>query len=175
MGTIQNVEDDEELSLGVSKIGQWPKDACYYMDKERKEHIRLEDCLWNMDSVLVISLKLKEFLEKENLKNNEFLPVTIFNHKDRPTHEPYFIANSFHLQDCIDQKKSKYDLNCIDPWQFDEIEKLVIDETKIDPEVALFKMDHEGSLPIIRRDLATKMISAGFTGMEFREIETYRD
>jgi len=173
LGGLQNIEDEYELARGISRMERWPEDACYYMDKKRKEDIRLEDCLWNIDSLLVISSKLKEFLEKENLKNNEYLPLTIFNHKDRPTKESYFIVNQIHLQDCIDQKKSKYDINDIDPWQFSEMGKLVIDEKKIEPEVALFRMNHYPYLPIIRRDLAKKITSAGFTGIRFGEIETY--
>lgn len=171
LGALQNVDDDYELRDGISRKATWPKDACFYMDKKRKDYIRLADFLWNMGGVLVISGKVRDLLG-EDLNCNEFLPVTIYNHKDRPIKEEYFILNQTELQDCMDFKKSKYKRNSIDPDSISTVEKLVVDERKIKPDVNLLRMKGF-PLVLISRGLAQKIKDAGMSGILFGEIEKY--
>src|SRR3990172_2023932 len=123
LGSLQNVDKDFQLRRGISRVENWPENACYLMDKERKENIRIEDCLWNIDSLLIVSGKIKDILERKKLKNNEFLPVTIYNLKDRPIKEPYFILHQTALQDCINTEESVFERNDLDTELFSMIEK----------------------------------------------------
>lgn len=168
------MEDDYELLRGISRAENWPENAAYAMDKERKTDVRLEDCLWNANKVLVVSQKVKELLEAEKLKNNEFLPVQVINHKDRPVKESYFILNQIGLQDCIDLKKSEYKENRLNPEYFSVVKRLAIDERRIEPDVRLFRMKKYPNIPVVHRALARKLTEAGITGPDFIEIEKYR-
>jgi hypothetical protein len=174
LGSLQNVENDFQLRRGISRAEEWPDNACYFMDKERKEDIRLEDCLDNVGRLLVISSRLKALLDKENLKNNEFLPVTVFNHKNQAVKEPYYILNQVQLQDVIDLDRSEYKRNRINPDIFSVVKKLLVDEGKIEQGVALFRMQYFPGIPIVRRDLADKISAAGITGVEFTEVDKFR-
>jgi hypothetical protein len=174
LGSVQNVEDDFQLLRGISRIVNWPENASYVMDKDRPTDIRLEDCLWNVGRLLVVSEKVKNLLEAEKLKNNEFLPVRIINHKDRPVKESYFILNQIGLQDCIDLERSEYKQNRINPEYFSIMKRLVIDEGRIEADTRLFRMKKYPKIPIVYRSLAQKLIDAGIIGAEFIEIEKYR-
>jgi hypothetical protein len=173
LGSVQNVEDDFQLLRGITRLTNWPETASYFMDKERKTHIRLEDCLWNVGSLLVVSEKVKNLLETEKLQNNEFLAVNIINHKDRLVKERYFILNQIGLQDCIDLERSEYKENRINPEYFSIVKRLVIDERRIDPDVRLFRMKKYPKIPIVYRSLAQKLIDAGITGAKFGEVDQY--
>jgi hypothetical protein len=170
---LQGVEDDYELLEGISRINGFPEDAYFNMDDDFPRNLQLEDFLLNENSLLVISDRLKAFLEAKKLKNNEFLPVHVVNHKGRKVREPYYIFHQVELQDCIDVSKSDLILNAIDPETFSFVYKLIIDETKIDPDVTVFRMKRYAELPIFKRDLAEGIQSEGFTGIRFGEIEDW--
>jgi hypothetical protein len=175
LGSLQNVDKDFQLRRGISRVKAWPENASYFMDKDMKEHIRIEDSLWNIGGLLVVSSKVKDLLEPEKLKNNEFLSIQIYNHKDRPLKEMFFILNQIVLQDCIDTGKSVFERNDLDPELFSIIEELVIDENRIDPEVSLFRMEHYPRLAIIRRDIAERILASQLTGITFQEAADFSD
>lgn len=172
LGALQNVDNDYELKNGISRKATWPKDACYYMDKKRKDYIRLDDFLWSIGTLLVVSGKVRHLIG-EDLKYNEFLPLTIYNHKDRPIKEEYFILNQTELQDCMDLKESKFERNAINPNYISTVEKLVVDERNIKPDVDLCRMKYFPTSAIVSRRLAEKIKGAGLTGIIFGEIEKY--
>jgi hypothetical protein len=171
--TLQNVDDDYELHQGISRINDWPEDAYFQMNENFPDYIKLEDFIFNTNNVLVISEKFREFMENENLKNNEILPIAIVNHKGRIVIEKYFILHQLTLQDCIDLDESVVRLNEIDPESFQSVRKLVIDEDKVDPDVSIFRMARYPSLAIFRKDLAQRIQQEGFTGIVFGEISEW--
>ena len=169
--SLQGVDDDYELHQGISRAQMWPTDAFFEMNEAYPDRLQLEDVVFNRNNVLVISEKLRAFLEADDaLKNNEALPVRLINHKGRTVDEPFFILHQLELQDCIDQAESEVRRNPLDTDSFMSVRKLVIDEGKIDPEVQLFRMAWYPALPLFRRDLADEIQKSGFTGIEFGEI-----
>jgi hypothetical protein len=168
--SLQGVDDDYELHQGLSRAETWPSDGQFEMNEAYPDRLQLEDVVFNRNNVLVISEKLRAFLEVNVLKNNEALPVRLINHKGRAVDEPYFILHQLELQDCIDEAQSEVRRNPLDPDSFMSVKKLVIDESKIDPEVRLFRMATYPALPLFRRDLADDIQKGGFTGIEFGEI-----
>jgi len=173
LGPLQDVDDDYELLRGISRINGFPEDAYFRMSENFPRNLQLVDVLVNGNMLLVISERLKEFLREENLKNNEFIPVRIFNHKGRETKEHYYILHQTELQDCIDLSKSQVKINNINPEFISRVMNLVIDESRIDPDVLLFRMKRHPTIPLFRRDLAERIQSAGFIGISFHEIENW--
>lgn len=173
--TLQGVEDDYELLRGISRKSDFPSDACFEMNENFPDNLQFQDGLFNRNDVLIISQKLKDFLEEEKLKNNEFLPVSIINHKGRKCKEKYYILHQVNLQDCIDLDKTIAKVNNMDPGELMYVKKMYIEEAKIDPDVAIFRMARYPFVVIIKRDLAEKIRKADFTGLYFGEIEEYKE
>jgi hypothetical protein len=168
---LQEVEDDYELLKGVSRAVDFPSDAYFQFSPDFPRDILLEDFIKNENKVLVASERARELLESSASKNNEFLPVTIVDHKGRGLPEPYYIVHQVELQPCIDEAASEFEENAIDPERIYYMDRLVLDETRVDPEVSLFRMARFAKVPVFRRDLAERIQAAGLTGIVFEEIE----
>jgi hypothetical protein len=50
---------------------------------------------------------------------------------------------------------------------------LVLEESRIDPEVSLFRMAHLPFVPVFRKDLMGKIEGAGFAGLKFVDPKDY--
>ncbi len=173
LNPLENVENAFELSYGVSRIDGFPPDASFRMNPEYKKAIKLSDALDNIVFLIVASKRLKEFFEMEKLINIEYLSVTIFNHKNRIASDEYYIVHQVGTQDCIDQEKSDFDWNIINPDQISSVDHLVLDESKVDPNAKLFRAKHLPSTIFIRKDLAEKIEATGFTGIRFEDIDSF--
>lgn len=167
---LQHVTDDFELLKGISRKDAWPGDAAFRMDGSTPEDTRLEDLLFNTNGVLVVSDRWKSLLTAADLKQNEWLPVQIINHKGRKVAEPYHILHQVHLQDCLDPDNSVAIPNPINPDIFMEVTSIAIDASRVDPEVQLFRMARFPYIPLFHRDLAKKIADAGLSGITFLEI-----
>ena len=173
LSIIQNVEDDWELAEGISRITNFPEDAFFHMDPEYKKNVRLTDNLINIDNVIVAHKRLKEFLETKKLKNIEYLPVSIINHKDRIASKEFFIVHPIIPQDCLDIDRSGCRWSNIAPTDIVDVDKLVINEPRIDPDIHLFRLKYFYPPVFVRRDLAEEITQAGFTGLLWLELDEY--
>jgi hypothetical protein len=173
LGVVGGVEDDWELLRGVPRLATWPRDAVFRMDNHFPDDMQLEDVLSNGNDVIVASKRLVELLQTRAALNNEFLPVGILNHKGRRVREAYWIVHQIHLQRCIDEENSTFEVNDINPELIDEIDRLVIDEALVPPDVRLFRMAGYPFHALVERSLADE-IAGRFSGLRFDEIETFK-
>ena len=67
-------------------------------------------------------------------------------------------------------KKSKVTWSKIDDDAISEVEKLVLDESRIGDR-KLFRINNYFNIVLVRRDLAKAIDDAGFEGMRWKEIE----
>lgn len=172
--TLQGVDDDYELLKGISRADTWPPDAHFCMNENFPENLKLEDFVFNTNNVLVVSERLVTFLDQKRLENNEILPVNIINHKGRIVRKKYFILHQVILQDCLDEEKSEFRRNSIDPRIFSAVTRLVINENRIDPEVSIFRMLKYPSLPLFEKSLVQDIQESGFSGIQFGEITDWQ-
>ena len=170
----ERIEEAYELNYGVSRAQNFPSDAIFRMDPEFKKAIKLTDALDNASFLIVASRRLKDFFEKEKVSDTEYLRVSVLNHKGRIAGDDYYIIHQVGTQNCIDLSQSIVTWNLINPNQISSIKKLVIDESLIAPTATLFRVKALPSIIFIRRDLADKIQKAGFSGVRFKEIATYR-
>lgn len=170
---LKNVEDSYELSRGVSRAKDFPTNACFHMDPEFKKDITLSDNLDNMDRLLVVSKRLKEFVERSNARQVEYLRVTIINHKNRVASDEYFIINPLSIVDCIDKKKSDLLWNAIDPLKIASCDRLVLNPRSFENEPALFRLKHLEHAVMVDRKLVDAITGEGFTGIRFTEIDSF--
>jgi hypothetical protein len=99
--------------------------------------------------------------------------VGIQNHKGRREKAKYFLIHQFNHLSCADESKSVGVKSNLDPDEYADLKKLVLDEKKIDPSLSLFRARAYRPAPFFRRDLAEKIAAGGFSGIAFHEIEGY--
>lgn len=167
LGGLREVEKSWQFYEGISRAKDFPDDANYRMDPSFPKDIRLEDTMRNDDHLLVVSERVKKFLQAEKVPRQEILPVAIFNHKGRKEKAPHFLIHQLDIQNCINLKKTKWKKDTSDEEAITDVRKLTLDESKIDKDAQLFRLKSYGIPLIIRADLAEKITKAGFTGFQF--------
>jgi hypothetical protein len=164
----------------------------------------------------VFSDDVKEFLQKEGVKNIEYYQLTLIDEfseteqelkKKGPDAERkiieyknYSIANVVGLVDCVDHEKSilEYfyppemrnppeDMPAMDqddsnnpfagenPNDIDFITKLVLDESKIDPAMKVFRLYDKPGLLLFHESIVKRLTEEGATGFVFVPVDEYTD
>lgn len=175
LGRLREVEDVFELLKGTPRAVGWPDGAQFHYSSEMPESLELEDYLCNSQSLLVLSERFCDFFRALETPRVEYLPVTLINHKNRPAVEPYAIVHQIHLVDCIDEAQSLFERDAMFPERFSSVDKLAVEEAKIDSSLHIFRMEKFSDVPWVRKDIADKIVSSGFTGVRFGEIEDLDD
>jgi hypothetical protein len=170
---IVNFDDTHHFMLGKSLAKTFPDNVKIRMSADMPRDNVLTDFLENSESLLVVSGRLKEFLEERKLKALEYLPVIILNHKGKPVKEPYFIANPFDHVDCLELKASQPRYSQVRKQSIDRIERFVLDPERIDPERELFKIKNLDGHTLVSRDLADAITKAKFTAIGWMKLEDY--
>lgn len=170
LGPIQNVEDDYELVRGVPQE-DFPSDASFEMDEDFG--VRLDDVVPCLGRLMVISDRLRAFLEDEDLPNTQMLPVTIHDLKGRALDTPFFVFHQTHLVDALDLEASEVEANAINPAIISHATRIALRQDALDPETRVFRLA-KYPMPIwFESGLAERVLEAGFTGIAFGEVEDY--
>jgi hypothetical protein len=167
---LRNLPDPGRVTKGV-KLEPWPRNVQLHMDPNFPKAIQLPDCAVNLPDAIVVSKRLKEFVEARKPAHMEYLPISIINHKGKVASSEYFILNPFKLQDCIDQAASKIRWNPMDKNEISACTKMVIDEAQVERNAKVFRLEHYPSKVLIERKLAEEAGAAKFTGFDFIEID----
>jgi hypothetical protein len=130
----------------------------------------LQDVIRDSKFSFIVSKRLKEFLDNENLINNGFIPAVIANDKNKIIAKNYFLVHQTIHQNCIDMEKSIVSRNA---KKIVGVTQLIINELHIDSKLQLFRPKYYPNLLIVKRQLATKIKRLKFTGIGFDEIENY--
>lgn len=170
---LEGFEDEFELSEGVPLAARFPEDALFRMDPELPDNTVLTDNLVNKNMLVVASRRLKELLERFALEKVEYLPVTILDHRGRPTKVEHFIVHPLDPVDALDADASGADFSPIDDTVIDEIEKLVLDEDELDPKRRFFRLQGLWEVTLVHREIAAAIDKAGFTGVRWIELDSY--
>ncbi len=161
--------DAATLRHGRSLAHRFPKDATYRLIPDSNG--ALPDNLSNSDGQVVISLRLREFLDKQKVTNVELLPVRIGDAGGKIL-ATYFIAHPVRLQltawDSAASECTWKDHRVV------KIERLVIDAERLQRPGSLFRVHIVDRPVFVARALAGKISAAGFTGLRFVEIDDYR-
>lgn len=167
---IEGFDDDYKLGRGDSLTEEWPDGVAFRMSQNYKNQIKLSDNLLTPERIIIASKRLSEFFLEKEIKNLEYLPVTIINHKNRVADTEYSVVNLVTTQDCVDIEKSGVVWNKINSNYITSFDNLVLDEERIDEDALLFRAKHISGLIFIRKDLARQIEEAGFTGIYFVEL-----
>ncbi|MCC5787307.1 MAG: hypothetical protein JJU33_11475 [Phycisphaerales bacterium] len=131
----------------------------------------LEDMPWAMYAP-VVSDRFRAFLEEHAPGHAQYFEVIFKGPKKLIPDRPYFLVNWLHVVDCIDFDKSDWyeeDEDGDEPrYDFNEI---VLDPTRVPPEVRIFRLRHFEVVTAIDSGLADEIKRAKFTGPQFYRIE----
>lgn len=170
---LSNVDDVYELKRGIPRSKDFPKDACFYMDSAFPKEIKLADNILNLDRLIAASNNLRSFIEARKPEATEYLPVSIYNHKGRIASDEYCIINPLQVMDCIDQEASDITWNKIDSELISGCFELVLDDSRIDDSLLLFRPRYMPNVVLVREDLVEDLEEADFTGMRFVELDEF--
>lgn len=102
--------------------------------------IQVPDLVANTCSMLILSKRLKEPLEKLKLGPIQFIPIQIINHRKRVASADHFIVNPLGVVDVLDTKAS--DIEWLNGDVVD-IEKMVLDPKKAKKAPDLLRVKEE--------------------------------
>ena len=116
----------------------------------------------------MVGEKLKSVFDEHSGANFEYFPVTILDKKGRPDKRPYYVANLLDTVDCVDMEKSSYVMDSIIKDQVMYFKELILDESKIPEDKAIFRLKDKTDLIIINDPLSDAILDAGCTGIDFQ-------
>jgi hypothetical protein len=172
--TIENVPNEHHMQQGRSQAGKFPTDARFSMNPDFPKDVKLADVLRNQNRFLVVSEEFKSVLAAADaLKNNEVYEVGIFNHKGRREKAKYVLIHQIDFPPCADESKSVGEKSELEPTEYDLLTKLVLDESKIDPGLGLFRAAEYINRVFFRRDIAARITAANLSGIRFHELDQF--
>jgi hypothetical protein len=172
-GKLEGFKDAPELKRGMSAAHYFPDDARFSMNPEFPKDIKLGDCIDNRGGFLLVSKPFKEMIETADVRNVEYLRVTILNHKGRVASNSYFIINPLSVFEAIDLERSIIRWNNIDPELISSCDRLVLDGDKIPPDAAMWRLKSLPTHVMVRRDLVEEIQAKGFSGVAFTEVKDF--
>jgi hypothetical protein len=169
---LSGVEDDFELDEGISRLDGWRDDASSAMSPRYPKDLGLADSLYGA-GYLVVSAAVRKLLEEAAVARVEYLPLRIINHKGKVASADYCIVNPLAVVDCIDATASVVKENPLDPGNYSGCKQLVLRETEVPAELAVFRCLHWPAVIVVRKSLADRMTAAGLTGLHLMEPAAY--
>ncbi|MFY0572849.1 imm11 family protein [Archangium lansingense] len=150
----------------------YPRDARILMSKKKHHGIELTSFLANSLNIFVGSKEFKEVIEAHCAKGTvEYLPFTLYDHRNRPYSDDYFIINPIGTFDCLDFKASEIDWSESEPDRILDIEEHVLDRKKMKDAPQLFRVDRDAETYIIGLELIRAMKKHEFSNIVVEELE----
>lgn len=164
--------DPWELERGISRAAGWSPDAYCKMNDRYPKDIALADNM-HATGLTVVSRAMKEFLLGADVKDVEFLPLTIINHKGKVAAADYSIVNPIGVIDCIDTKASGATWNDLEPDLMLGCDSLMIQAKKVPATATVFRPKYMPTIILVEGDLTKRMAAAGFSGLNFKKPESF--
>jgi len=162
------------LTAGAPLQDSFPDDASFAMSPDFPNNTNTPDCLKNTNMVMVASENLVNYLRKMKVPNVEFLPVSILDHRSKPINSKYAIVHPIEPLDVLDLERSVVEFSFILPDEIDSISSITLKESLVSPSSVMFRCARLANFIFVRREFATKITEAGFSGFVWRELEDCR-
>jgi hypothetical protein len=175
---IQMIELEPWDLMAGRRIENWNLDTTAYYEGE-VAHI---DFPFTDNDLPVYSPRLKLLMERLAVTEIQYLPLRVAHQDRRSEVSGYYLANYLRLIDCLDRKRSEYQVWTRDNlpfWEkrprmlgtFRDVTKAVLDTTKIG-DVRVFRVWGWDVMVVVGGDVKQAIEEAGMTGCRFTEIET---
>lgn len=160
-----------ELCEGSACASWFPNRVTFQLAPDAGQ--RLADSIPNVLALLLASTRLRNLLESESRARIEWLPIRLRDRKRRRVKEDYHLANVLDVVECVDRKRSVFNMQQVIKDQVHHFHRLVLDAAKIPRGQRTFRLAEKKSLVLVREDLARIIQDAGCTGMSFPDLEDY--
>ncbi len=165
--------DAFEFDEGMSLQARFPQPALYQMSSLFPDSRILYDLQSNTMGLLVASQRLQTVFESAGEGKIEFLPIQLMNHRGKIESDQYAIVNVLDVIDCMNHNESIVEYSSLDPEELITIKKLVLDESKIPPQIHLFRLKQDKTLSIVSDSVKSRVEEEELTGMMFIPVEKY--
>jgi hypothetical protein len=171
---LKNVADIWQLAKGIPRAKGFPKDALFEMDPKFSKFVALADNIDNVDRALVVSKRLKEFIEARKPADVEYLRVSIIDHKGKAASDEYFVVHPVCVVDCIDQQRSVLRWNAIDKEKISAADRIVLKQDAVDGKHLLFRPKHLEHYVMVSPELAQAIEEEGFSGIQMTPLDEFQ-
>ena len=89
---LAGFEDAWAVGQGVSLASTPPDKVTMSMHADEPRNTVLADYVQNMDRLLIVSPRLRSFLEAQHVSNVEYYPMEIKDHKGKVASDEYFCS-----------------------------------------------------------------------------------
>jgi hypothetical protein len=130
----------------------------------------------NVDSLFIVSEKLKSILEEFQVPSEYFQLDVIFKGK-KYTGQQFFFCNIMDCIACLDFNQGEYEFE-VKPGFTDHVRKiktLAIDEAKVKGHHLFRNIKGVGSLVFASDSLAEKIVSTNCAGVKFNGVENWNE
>jgi hypothetical protein len=169
LGDLTGFKDLYAMWEGKTMQGDFPSDVELCMSPDFPDNTVLTDNLKNKHNLIVVSERLKDFIEERGVTKIEYLQVAIRDHKSKVAAH-YNIIHPLNSIDCLDYKASGALVSRALASHVISVKRLVLRNEMLDPERQLFRISGYPQIRLVWRDLA-KAITTRFHGIEFRELD----
>lgn len=164
MGGISDSAASVELRYGREVGDTYPSDVTIHVDPTKPDKTIVGEVLRNLSCHVIVSRRLKEFLAEKDLPDVEYLPLKVYNHKNRLVQKEYFIVNPFRPQACLNIPACGFSWRAEPGRDPRHIDQFVVDESNCTSLPLLFRPEPLFSYVLIHRELAQAIDEAGFEG-----------
>jgi len=169
---IVNLTDDDYQLREDTVLGEaFTRAASFQLADVDPKGPVLPDNLINTDMALIVSPRLKDFLNAKQLSDVEYLPFGLVDAKDKKIPGTLFYVHVLNNPDCLDREKC--DVTRYSGSDKDRIDRMNHIVFKSNPKRDLFRAKGYRREFFVSRSLAEAIHQAGFTGVRFWEIKGY--
>ncbi len=162
-------DDDWRVADGEPATGYVPDDLTFDIDPQFG--VELGDVLPNTFNARVVSERLADAIAALGPRLERF-PVRIRNARGRVVPERYELVNILDHVACADVPRCEYVPSLV-KGEMSAVTKLVLDERKVDPNLAIFRLAESPPMVLIRGDAAASLERAGFTACLFVDVARF--
>jgi len=156
---IKNFEFARAQPLGA----RFPSGASYTFSADYPDARAVCDLQSNTLGLFIVSEALRREFAIESAV--ELLPLRLLDHRGDVVSETHALANFLRPVDCVDIAASRLDFSNTHPDRVDRIRGLVLDEARIPPERAVFRLAQRTRTLLVRDDLRKRIEAARLTGL----------
>ncbi|ATB51307.1 imm11 family protein [Corallococcus macrosporus] len=167
---VEGIEGKSYATHLGERLGSiYPKDARLPMSPEHPG-IKLSALIGNGRSMLIVSSAFKEAIQKHCTNEIEYLPVTIYDHRNRPYSDDYTIINPIGTFDCLDLEASDIGWSTKAPKKILRVREYVLDRAKMQRAPQLFRVEGDPAEYVIGRELARELYDRKLTNVHWTEL-----
>jgi hypothetical protein len=151
---------------GESMTDVWPEDARLRMEP-RRPGLMVPDVVLNPHECLMVTDRMRAFLEAHIPTPVEYLRFTLLNHKGRVADDSMWVVNLLDTVSCADLDKTDATESPFYPGELQDLLELHVIEEKLPTDRKIFRLGECPATILVRDDLRRDLEEARFSAEYF--------